>query len=171
MIRKLVFYFLLCYLFWLLLHWSFVVDPATNLRWFLVGIPVALLVTLFFGEVFIEKPSRNIFQIKRYFWFLYYILVFAYHCILANLDVAYRILSPEMPIHPGIVKVKTSLKSPAGLTALANSIALTPGTLTVDLTEDGYLYVHWINVKAQDIEGATELIVKPFETILKRIFE
>ena len=169
--RKLFLYFCLCYIFWLLLHWSFVIDRTTSLRWFLVGIPVALLVTVFFGEVFIEKPSREIFQVKRYFWFLYYILFWGYHCILANFDVAYRILSPEMPIHPGIVKVKTSLKSRAGLTALANSIALTPGTLTVDLTEDGYLYVHWINVKAQDIEGATRLIVKPFEDILKRIFE
>ena len=58
--RKLFLYFCLCYIFWLLLHWSFVVDPTTSLRWFLVGIPVALLVTVLFGEVFIEEYETEL---------------------------------------------------------------------------------------------------------------
>ena len=76
-----------------------------------------------------------------------------------------------MPINPGIVKVKTRLKTESGIAALANSITLTPGTLTVDVTDDGFLYVHWINVKAEDIEGATELIARKFEFFLEKIFE
>jgi multicomponent Na+:H+ antiporter subunit E len=76
-----------------------------------------------------------------------------------------------MPIHPGIVKVKTTLKNPAGRTMLANSITLTPGTLTVDITDDEYLYIHWINVKSEDIEQASRDIVARFETFLRRIFE
>ena len=89
----------------------------------------------------------------------------------ANLDVVYRALHPAMPIKPGIVKIKTSLKTDSGITALANSITLTPGTLTVDLTDDGFLYVHWINVKSTDVEQATRLIAQRFEWFLKRIFE
>jgi multicomponent Na+:H+ antiporter subunit E len=76
-----------------------------------------------------------------------------------------------MPIHPGIVKIKTSLKTDSGITALANSITLTPGTLTVDLTDDGYLYIHWINVKSDEVEAATQLIAEKFEWYLKKIFE
>lgn len=77
-----------------------------------------------------------------------------------------------MPINPGIVKVKTTLRSDTGLTFLANSITLTPGTLSVDVDqENGFLYVHWINVKDKDIDRATSLIVHRFERILKRIFE
>ena len=77
-----------------------------------------------------------------------------------------------VPIKPGIVKVETSLKSDTGLTFLANSITLTPGTLTVDIDrEGGFLYIHWINVRHKDIEGATKSIVKRFERILTRIFE
>ena len=76
-----------------------------------------------------------------------------------------------MPINPGIVKVKTRLKTESGITALANSITLTPGTLTVDVTDDGFLYVHWINVKAEDVEEATELIARKFEFFLEKIFE
>ena len=76
-----------------------------------------------------------------------------------------------MPIKPGIVKIKTNLKTESGITALANSITLTPGTLTVDLTDDGYLYIHWIYVKAEDVEGATQHIARKFEWFLEKIFE
>jgi len=107
----------------------------------------------------------------RIFWFLLYIPVFFYYMMAANFDVVYRALHPQMPINPGIVKIKTRLKSESGITALANSITLTPGTLTVDLTDDGYLYVHWINVKSVDIQQATEQIARKFEWFLEKIFE
>ena len=76
-----------------------------------------------------------------------------------------------MPIRPGIVKIKTSLTSESAITALANSITLTPGTLTVDLTDDGTLYVHWINVRSDDVDEATRMIARKFEYFLERIFE
>jgi multicomponent Na+:H+ antiporter subunit E len=90
--------------------------------------------------------------------------------VVANLDVVYRVVHPDMPIHPGIVKVKTTLTNPAGRTMLANSITLTPGTLSVDIVDE-YLYIHWINVQAEDVEGATKEIVSKFEGMLRRIFE
>ena len=79
-----------------------------------------------------------------------------------------------MPIKPGIVKIKTILRTDSAITALANSITLTPGTLTVDLVrseEDCFLYIHWINIKSDDIEQATKFIAKRFEWFLKKIFE
>jgi len=98
--------------------------------------------------------------------------VFVWECLKANIDVTYRVIHPDIPINPGIVKVKTSLKSDTGLTFLANSITLTPGTLSVDIDKDeGALYIHWIDVRYQDIKGATEEIVKRFEKILTEIFE
>ncbi|MFH1352525.1 MAG: Na+/H+ antiporter subunit E, partial [bacterium] len=93
-----------------------------------------------------------------------------YHMILANFDVMYRVLHPLMPINPGIVKVKTRLKSKSGRAALCNSITLTPGTLTVDICGE-YLYIHWINVKSQDVEEAGRKIVEKFERILEKVFE
>ena len=97
--------------------------------------------------------------------------MFSWYVIIANLDVLYRVVHPDMPIRPGIVKVKTTLTNPAGRAMLANSITLTPGTMTVDMTDDGYLYIHWINVKSEDIEEATRQIVSKFEGVLRRIFE
>ena len=106
----------------------------------------------------------------RVFWFLYYIPVFFIHMVKANLDVAYRVLHLEVPIRPGIVKVTTGLKSDLGITFLANSITLTPGTLTVDIVGSD-LYIHWINITDDDPERQTELIVSRFENILKKVFE
>jgi len=107
----------------------------------------------------------------RWFWFVCYVPYFAYAVVKANLEVAYLVLHPAMPIRPGIVKVRTSLRSDAGLTALANSITLTPGTMTVDVAADGQLYIHWIYVKAESERDATAQIVAPFEKFLKRIIE
>lgn len=118
------------------------------------------------------KKSYVVKSATRYLWFLYYIPLFIRECIKANIDVAYRVTHPGLPINPGIVKVKTTLKSDTGLTFLANSITLTPGTMSVDIDrEHGVLYIHWIDVKDKDIQKATEIIVHIFENILKRIFE
>ncbi len=56
------------------------------------------------------------------------------------------------------------------MTALANSITLTPGTLTVDVVNGNELYIHWILVKDSDVDKATEQIVSRFEYFLTRIF-
>jgi multicomponent Na+:H+ antiporter subunit E len=76
-----------------------------------------------------------------------------------------------MPLNPGIVKVKTKLATNAGKTVLANSITLTPGTMTVDIREEGHLYVHCIDVKETETEKATKKIADKFEKILLKIFE
>lgn len=110
-------------------------------------------------------------KIRQCFWFICYLLLFLWECIKSNIDGAYRVTHPDLPITPGIVKVKTHLKSDIGLTFLANSLTLRPGTMTIDVDkENGFLYVHWMHVKRQDVEGATELIVKRFENILKKVF-
>jgi multicomponent Na+:H+ antiporter subunit E len=84
--------------------------------------------------------------------------------------VAYRVLHPDVPIRPGIVKVSTTLETRLARTFLANSITLTPGTLTVDI--DGQdLYVHWIYVHTDDPEEQTRQIVRRFEGFLKKVFE
>ena len=104
--------------------------------------------------------------------FLYtfiYIIVFLYELIKSNLDVARRVITPALPIKPGIVEVKTRLRSKMGRMILANSITLTPGTLTIDMVEDT-LYIHWIDVKTENIEEATEKIVRKFEKYLEKIY-
>jgi multicomponent Na+:H+ antiporter subunit E len=159
------------FIVWFLLVWPF--DPLTgdlDVQSTVAGIIVAIFVGLFLGDRIPRKlGAGNVF--KRVFWLIVYVPMFSWYVILANLDVLYRVIHPDMPIRPGIVKVKTTLTNPAGRAMLANSITLTPGTMTVDITDDGYLYIHWINVKSEDIEEATRHIVSKFEGVLRRIFE
>jgi multicomponent Na+:H+ antiporter subunit E len=162
---------ILSFVIWFLLVWPFdPVDGSLDLQSVIAGVIVAVFVGIYFGDKIDRKLGvSGVF--RRIFWMAIYIPVFFWYVIVANLDVVYRVVHPEMPIHPGIVKVKTTLKNPAGRTMLANSITLTPGTLTVDIADDDYLYIHWINVKSDDIEQATKDIVARFETFLRRIFE
>ncbi|MCM8786587.1 MAG: Na+/H+ antiporter subunit E [Candidatus Omnitrophica bacterium] len=157
--------FILGFLIWLFLNW-----PPYWQEIF-IGAIVASFVAYLVGNLFTGRA--HLFKhISRYLWFLYYIPIFIWECFKANIDVAIRVISPHKPLNPGIVKIKTSLKSDTALTFLANSITLTPGTLTVDVDkENGFLYVHWIDVKSKDIEKNTQIIVRKFEKILEKIFE
>jgi len=90
----------------------------------------------------------------------------------ANVHVAYIVLHPSLPIKPGIVKIKTKLKNDSALTLLANSITLTPGTLTIDVNKNkGDLYIHWIDVTTTDSIEATNRIGGRFEKTLSEVFE
>jgi multicomponent Na+:H+ antiporter subunit E len=95
-----------------------------------------------------------------------YVFVFLAELVKANLDVAFRVLNPALPIKPGIVRVKTRLKTPLARTLLANSITLTPGTITVEARGDEF-FIHWIQVRDEDVEGATHAIVSKFERYLE----
>ena len=161
--RRLI-YFVLGFIIWMLLTWSVDVQVVV------AGLIAAAVIAILFHEI-LPKEYQVFISPVRVFWGLVYVPVFFYYVMKANLDVVYRALHPKMPIKPGIVKIKTNLKTESGITALANSITLTPGTLTVDLTDDGFLYIHWINVKSDDVEQATKLIARRFEWFLQKIFE
>ena len=156
-------YFILALGLWLAVTWSVDVQNIV------AGIAVAGLCAVFLGHTYFENPGRML-DPRRIGWFLYYIPVFLLHMVKANLDVAYRVLHLNIPIRPGIVTVRTTLKSDLALTFLANSITLTPGTLTVDIIGDE-LYIHWINVLSDDPEEQTKIIVSRFERILTKVFE
>jgi len=155
--------FILSMVFWLMLTFEFTVPNI------IVGAVASLITSLIFTRFFIKNVYKLI-QPHRYFWFLAYLIVFIWECIKANIDVAYRVLHPTMPIRPGIVKVKTTLKSEMAKMLLANSITMTPGTISVDIIDD-YLYIHWIYISSEDPEVYTEIITGAFEKYIKRIIE
>jgi multicomponent Na+:H+ antiporter subunit E len=155
--------FILSLIFWLLITFSITLPNI------IVGSVASLLCTLIFARYYFKSVYKFL-QPKRYFWLIIYLFVFAWSCIRANIDVAYRVLHPSMPIRPGIVKVKTSLTSEFARTLLANSITMTPGTLTVDIIGD-YFYIHWIYIRSEDPEVYTGMIMADFEKYIKKIVE
>ena len=115
-----------------------------------------------------KKPSLVLLNPKRWLLlFIYAIGPFFWSLTKANFDVAYRIITGK--IKPGIVKIHPGLKTDLGITLLANSITLTPGTLTVDVDKENNLYVHLINVKQK--EPKIEEVCSNFPKWIKRITE
>jgi multicomponent Na+:H+ antiporter subunit E len=156
---------IIIFVLWLLLVWSFDVQGVV------AGAILAVLFAALLSGLLPQRAER-LLSPTRWFWALMHLISLAFWIIVANLDVLYRVVHPNLPIRPGIVKVKTSLKSDEAKTFLANSITLTPGTLTVDIIDD-WLYVHWINVheNIDDTEAITRDIAGRFEVTLRRVFD
>jgi multicomponent Na+:H+ antiporter subunit E len=164
-----IIYFVLSLVVWILLTWPFV-EGKVDGQVVVAGVIASAAAAVLFHEI-LPKEHHVFISPVRVFWFLVYLPVFFWYVVKSNVDVMYRALHPKMPIRPGIVKIKTNLKTDSAITALANSITLTPGTMTVDLTDDGFLYIHWINVRSDDLEQATREIAGTFEWFIKKIFE
>lgn len=133
------------------------------------GVFVALLAAFFLRGIELDD-ARILLLPDRLFFAFAYVPFLLGQIVMANLDVAYRVLHPALPIRPGIVRVRTDLRTEAARVLLANSITLTPGTLSVDLDGDT-LFVHRIFVPFDDPEAATKRQIEPFERHIRRIFE
>jgi multicomponent Na+:H+ antiporter subunit E len=163
--------FAFCFVFWLALTWPFASgDGSLRLEDVAAGIVVAVVVALVMREM-IRVNFGRLLDLRCWFWLFVYLFVFAYYVVKGGIDVAYRVLHPAMPIKPGIVRARSVLKTDTGLTVLANSITLTPGTLTIDVSDDGVFYVHWLNVLTEDDEAAAKQLLRRFEWFIQRIFE
>jgi len=163
--------FCVAFALWIVLVWP-VSQIDGRLLWgdILAGVVVALFVALVMREI-VRVNLIRMLKLRSWFWAFVYQFVFSYYAIKGGLDVVYRVLHPSMPIRPGIIKIKSELTTDTGRTALANSITLTPGTLTMEVTDDGVFYVHWLNVTTLDEEAAAEQVLRRFEWYIKRIFE
>ena len=149
-------------LFWLMLSGKLDTDVL------IVGAVASLIIALlyrdglsFFTE-FRFTPQAIVAGFRYYGYFLRELFK-------SNLKMAAIVLSPSLPMTPGIVKVRTRLKSRMGRLMLANSITLTPGTLTVEMAGE-WLYIHCVTLGATDIEAATAEIVSGFESYLEVMY-
>jgi len=134
----------------------------------IVGVFLTALIS-FLGIRLFTCCGLSLLHPSRLFNILKFIVVFLIALIKSNIDVARRVLSPSLPINPGIVKFKTKLTKNFAKMVLANSITLTPGTLTIDVVGDTF-YVHWIDTLTTNPEEAYKEIAEEFEEILLKIF-
>jgi|WetSurMetagenome_2_1015567.scaffolds.fasta_scaffold482165_2 multicomponent Na+:H+ antiporter subunit E len=166
--RSRIIVFILSFLVWLAL------TSFWDIQEIVAGLFLSLIVSFIAGHILITTPpGKN--QFKKFIISIKYFFIFFREMIKANLHVAYIVIHPKLPIKPGIVKIKTSLTKDSARTVLANSITLTPGTMTVDINPDtNEYYIHWIDIASanpSDVNENTEKISSVFEKILKEIFE
>ena len=160
--------FCLCFLFWLLLTWSFTAQEM------IAGAVVSLAAALFASKFFIHENAFWLFNPMKLGALIVYVFIFLRELVKANMDVARRVFGGCKDVNPGIVKVPVDLKGDYAQAMLANSITLTPGTITMDIAEqDGktWYYIHWIDVAEADREKAGKLIKGSLENGIRRIWQ
>jgi len=145
--------FIISFVFSLIIYLILTINSGDFLYWskeeIILGIILSVITGIIIQKIFSLlriKVSSKFLNPLRWGLFLIYIFgPFLFSLIKANLEVAYRIITRK--IRPGIVKISPGLKTDFGTTLLANSITLTPGTLSVDIDQENNLYIHWLYVK------------------------
>lgn len=113
----------------------------------LLGASIALRMEIVDHETY---PVRALWVISTYWPWL------AWEVVKANMDVARLILSPALPISPHVIRVKASQRTKIGLVTYANSITLTPGTVSIDVAGDT-IEVHALSEEAARALEAGEM--------------
>jgi len=155
---RFLFWIIFLFLIWMGLTMSLDAQELTT------GFIVSFIIALLYVKNYKSSDKFSFNPIA----YVIYLVVFIKNLVLSNWDVARRVIDPKLPINPGIVAIKTNLKEDYKKLMLANSITLTPGTITLDVKDDT-LYVHWIDVLTKDVEKASEEIAGDFERTISAL--
>ena len=150
---------LIYFLLWLIFNGRVTLEIAV------IGVLVSLMVDVFVRKVLkLNLTASNLFRFVKIFPdVLLYVVVLLIEILRANFSIIRLVLAPQVEVEPCLVKFRTPLKTEAARIALANSITLTPGTITVSL-EGSELLVHALNRNMADgLEGSI------FERLLARL--
>lgn len=133
------------FLFWLLITWSL------HYQQLIAGLLCSVLVVIFCKDILIYPEERFKIRPMTIVKILKYVFDLFVEILKANVQVAMIVLNPKMPISPTLIEFKTNLKDDLSKVILANSITLTPGTLTIDLEGDVYLVHGLTRANAIDV--------------------
>ncbi len=147
----------------------FSLTLSTNIQEITLGVVVSLIIAIathgtLTGNLFtLLNPRKCLAAIN-------YVLFFLGQMVKANIDIFFRIFRPVIPIRPGIVRADLTLKSERARAIVANSITLTPGTITIDIIGDE-IFIHWVFLPSGDVHSETQSMVDSFAGRLEKIFE
>ncbi|RLB41741.1 MAG: protein MnhE [Deltaproteobacteria bacterium] len=123
-----------------------------------LGLISCALVSMFSGDLLFPQGVPKGFLVKA-LGVVGYLPWLLYQIFLANLHVLYLSIHPKMleKINPQVIRFQSKLKSDISMVTFANSITLTPGTITLSVSVDGEFKVHAIDDKsAEDLPGQME---------------
>lgn len=147
------------FVFWILLSGS--LDPSG----LILGLIISVFVAWGAERLLWTKEDAPLLTLRQAGRFIVYIGYLIKEIIWANIYVAEIVLDPRLPIDPVIVEHRSLLKRPVSEVALANSITLTPGTLTVDVDDDIF-FIHCIGR-----EFADDIAARKLDHMIAKVFE
>lgn len=131
------------------------------------GVVCCVIVTLISGDLIFGSGANIPRSVRVFARLILYIPRLVLAILHANLDVAYRVLHPKMPIDPGIIIVDTSFTNDVLRTSFANAVTLTPGTVTIDVN-GGTFIVHALVRESGESDLLKE---RSIEHELARVFD
>lgn len=140
-----------------------VFNGKVTLEIVLFGIVLSVAVYLFCWKYLKYSPKRELLALRLLPQGIGYFFVLVKEIVKANCAMIALIVSPKYEVEPVLVTFRTDLKSDLAKTVLANSITMTPGTITVELTEDEF------KVHCLDKEMADGLADSVFVRLLRRM--
>ena len=135
--------YILLYVLWLLF------NGRLSLEVCLLGVGIVAVLAVLLYLLFSYTPKKDFQFIRRIPLFLVYVFALLFEIIKASLNVLHIILHPEEKIRQALIAFEPGLKTGFGRYILANSITLTPGTITVNLNGDRFT-VHCLDRKIMD---------------------
>jgi multicomponent Na+:H+ antiporter subunit E len=126
-----------------------------------LGVLSVLIVTWFLGRM--DRVDGELGVLPMRPRLLYYLLWLMWQVVLSNIDLVRRIWDPTLPIRPTWQRLDVKLTSALAKTLYANSITLTPGTLTTDVKEDHFM------VHSLSSDGIDELRKGEMERQIQRL--
>lgn len=130
--------YIIFFLIWIVFNGQFTLEIAA------FGLVVAGLIYWFICRFLGYRPQYDILLFKRFFLLIHYLFVLVTEILKANIVVFKMVYSSKYEIEPVVIHFRTHLTSNFARVLLANSITLTPGTITVSLTDDEYV-VHCLD--------------------------
>ncbi|KGP73119.1 Na+/H+ antiporter subunit E [Pontibacillus yanchengensis] len=142
--------------------WMFL-NESYQFSNFVVGYLIGIFM-LFLLQRFIPDE----YYMKRVMKIIYLVLLFIKELMLSNVTILKWVYKPNLDMEPGIFALPIDLKSNWEITLLANLITLTPGTLSIAVSNDhSYIYVHAMNI--EDVEEEINSIKDSFEKAIKEV--
>lgn len=151
--------YVLFFLAWIIFNGNITLEIV------IFGVVIATVMFVFMCKFMDYSLRKELNVYKKSIWFLAYVIVLLREIVKANLAIIPKILTVEEEMDPIIVKFRTSLKSDFTRMLLANSITLTPGTITISLEGDEY------TIHCLDVSLAEGLKNSDFEQALKKLEE
>lgn len=145
-----------CIFLMLTVSWL-ILTPIINAQSVLIGVSVSLLIVIYSRDLAFSEKEIPQLSLKNLMTVIRFFLRLLVEIVKSNINVALIVLNPSLPLSPRFIKVPVKFNKDLVKVIYGNAVTMTPGTLTVDVSEDGFL-IHALTKEAA--ESMTDSIIE-----------
>jgi multicomponent Na+:H+ antiporter subunit E len=140
--------FTLLFLFWVIL------SPDFSEQAVFLGLIISAFIVVYSRDLLFTTKEMPLYQFRHFWNMLQFMGILLVEIVKANIDVAKIVLSPSLPIQPHFIEVPMMLKNDINKVIYGNAVTLTPGTLTIDITDECFVIHALTDEAAEAMKGS-----------------